>query len=63
MCAYEESKKRVDVEKGQLPEAPVPTWVEGVTCVHQVCVFRLVVMGLVGGALCKREKVVSKDVE
>ena len=63
MCAYRESKKRVDLEEGQLPEAPVPAWVEGAACVHQVCVFRLMVMGLVGGAPCIREKVVSKDVE
>ena len=63
MCAYQESKKCVDVEEGQLPEAPGPTWVEGVACVDQVCVFRLIVLGLVGGALCVRGKVVSKDVE
>ena len=63
MCAYRESKKRVDVEEGQLPEAPGPTWVEDVTCVHQVCVFRRIVLGLVGGALCERGEVVSKDVE
>jgi len=38
VCAYRESKKRVDLEEGQLPEAPVPAWVEGAACVHQVCV-------------------------
>ena len=38
MCAHQESKKRDDVEEGQLPEAPGLTWVEGITCVHQVCV-------------------------
>ena len=63
MCAYQESKKRADVEEGQLPEAPGPTWVEGITCVHQVCVFRLIVLGLVGGASCERGEVVSNDVE
>ena len=63
MCAYQESKKRADVEEGQLPEATGPTWVGVVTCVHQVCVFSLIVLWLVGGALCERGKVVSKDVE
>ncbi len=63
MCAYQESKKRVDVEEGQLPEVPGPIWVEGVACVHQVCVFRLIVLWLVGGALCVCGEVVSKDVE
>ena len=52
MCAYQGSKKRANVEEGQIPGAPGPTWVEGVTCVHQVCVFRLTVPELVGGALC-----------
>ena len=37
VCAYQESKKRADVEEWQLPEAPGPTWFEGVTCVHQMC--------------------------
>ena len=63
MCAYQESEKRADVEEGQLPEAPVPAWVEGAACVHQVCVFRRIVLGLVGGAFCERGEVVSKDVE
>ncbi len=45
MCAYQESKKRVDVGEGQLPKAPGPTWIEGVTCMHQLCVFRLIVLG------------------
>ena len=63
MCAYQESKKLVDVEEGQLPEASGPTRVEGAACVHQVCKFRLMVLGLIGGALCVRGEVVSKDVE
>jgi hypothetical protein len=61
--AYQESKKRVDVEEGQFLETPGSTWVEGVACVHQLHVFRLVVMGLVGGAMCVRGEVVSKDVD
>jgi hypothetical protein len=28
MCAYKESKNRIDEEEGELPEAPGPTWVE-----------------------------------
>ena len=58
MCACQETKKRADVEEGQLPEAPGSTWVEGISYVHQVCVFRLIVLGLVGGALCERGEVV-----
>ena len=63
VCAYQESKKCVDVEEGQLQLAPSPNWVEGATCVHQVCVFRLMVLGLVNKAMCVRGEVVSKDEE